>query len=97
MTKGDSDGNRLFSFLLHARREVSAATRDRQHLGAPHQKHREQRRRRGNRSRQQRRSSESIGTSVPWPVGLGGQGNGGVARLVKETPFPSDMLSLLTP
>ena len=61
MTKGDSDGNRLFSFLLHARREVSAATRDRQRLGAPHQKHREQRRRRGNRSRQQRRRSESIG------------------------------------
>jgi phosphate ABC transporter phosphate-binding protein len=27
------------------------------------------------------------GTSVPWPVGLGGSGNGGVARLVKETPY----------
>jgi phosphate transport system substrate-binding protein len=27
------------------------------------------------------------GTLVPWPVGLGGAGNGGVARLVKETPY----------
>jgi phosphate transport system substrate-binding protein len=27
------------------------------------------------------------GTLVPWPVGLGGSGNGGVAHLVKETPY----------
>jgi hypothetical protein len=33
-------GTASFPFLLHARREVSAATRDRQRLGAPHQKHR---------------------------------------------------------
>jgi phosphate transport system substrate-binding protein len=27
------------------------------------------------------------GTSVPWPVGVGAQGNGGVARLLKKTPY----------
>jgi phosphate transport system substrate-binding protein len=26
------------------------------------------------------------GTSVPWPVGFGGRGNGGVAAIVKQTP-----------
>jgi phosphate transport system substrate-binding protein len=28
-----------------------------------------------------------FGTSVMWPVGVGGQGNGGVAAIVKQTPF----------
>jgi phosphate transport system substrate-binding protein len=28
-----------------------------------------------------------FGTSVPWPVGIGGQGNSGVAALVKQTPY----------
>ena len=28
-----------------------------------------------------------FGTSVPWPVGVGGQGNSGVAALVKQTPY----------
>ena len=27
------------------------------------------------------------GTTAAWPVGLGGPGNGGVARLIKETPY----------
>jgi phosphate transport system substrate-binding protein len=28
-----------------------------------------------------------FGTSVPWPVGFGGRGNGGVAAIVKQTPY----------
>jgi len=28
-----------------------------------------------------------FGTSVPWPVGIGGPGNSGVAALVKQTPY----------
>jgi len=28
-----------------------------------------------------------FGTSVPWPVGVGGQGNGGVAAIVKQTAY----------
>jgi phosphate transport system substrate-binding protein len=28
-----------------------------------------------------------FGTSVPWPVGVGGQGNSGVAAIVKQTPY----------
>ena len=28
-----------------------------------------------------------FGTLVPWPVGVGGQGNAGVASVVKETPY----------
>jgi phosphate transport system substrate-binding protein len=27
------------------------------------------------------------GTSVPWPTGVGGQGNAGLAQIVKETPY----------
>ena len=32
-------------------------------------------------------SEIGFGTSVPWPVGVGGQGNGGVAAIVKQTPY----------
>ena len=32
-------------------------------------------------------SDIGYGTSVPWPVGVGGQGNGGVAAIVKQTPY----------
>ena len=32
------------------------------------------------------RAKSGAGTSVSWPVGLGGQGNEGVAGLVKQTP-----------
>jgi len=28
-----------------------------------------------------------FGTSVPWPVGVGAQGNSGVAALVRQTPY----------
>jgi phosphate transport system substrate-binding protein len=28
-----------------------------------------------------------FGTSIPWPVGVGGQGNSGVVALVKQTPY----------
>ena len=28
-----------------------------------------------------------FGTSVDWPVGVGGQGNGGVAAIVKQSPY----------
>ena len=28
-----------------------------------------------------------FGTTVPWPVGLAGRGNGGVAAIVKQTPY----------
>jgi phosphate transport system substrate-binding protein len=28
-----------------------------------------------------------LGTSVPWPVGLAGRGNGGVAAIVKRVPY----------
>jgi ABC-type phosphate transport system substrate-binding protein len=31
--------------------------------------------------------STPTGTTVPWPVGLAGQGNGGVAAIVKQTPY----------
>ena len=32
------------------------------------------------------KSKVGVGTSVNWPVGLGGKGNEGVAGLVKQTP-----------
>ena len=32
-------------------------------------------------------SKIGYGTSVPWPVGLAGRGNGGVAAIVKQTPY----------
>jgi phosphate transport system substrate-binding protein len=32
-------------------------------------------------------SDIGFGTTVPWPVGLAGQGNGGVAAIVKQTPY----------
>ena len=32
-------------------------------------------------------SEIGYGTSVPWPVGLAGRGNGGVAAIVKQTPY----------
>jgi phosphate transport system substrate-binding protein len=32
-------------------------------------------------------SEIGFGTSVPWPVGLAGRGNGGVAAIVKQTPY----------
>ena len=28
-----------------------------------------------------------VGTSVSWPVGVGGKGNGGVSTMVKQTPY----------
>jgi len=35
------------------------------------------------------------GTSVKWPVGLGGKGNEGVAGLVKQTPFSIGYVELI--
>jgi phosphate transport system substrate-binding protein len=35
------------------------------------------------------------GTSVNWPVGLGGKGNEGVAGLVKQTPFALGYVELI--
>ena len=32
-------------------------------------------------------SEIGFGTTVPWPVGVGGHGNNGVAGLVKQTPY----------
>ena len=32
-------------------------------------------------------SDIGYGTSVPWPAGLAGRGNGGVAAIVKQTPY----------
>jgi phosphate transport system substrate-binding protein len=32
-------------------------------------------------------SNIGFGTSVPWPVGLAGRGNGGVAAIVKQIPY----------
>jgi phosphate transport system substrate-binding protein len=32
-------------------------------------------------------SEIGFGTTVPWPVGLAGRGNGGVAAIVKQTPY----------
>lgn len=32
-------------------------------------------------------SEIGYGTSVSWPVGLAGRGNGGVAAIVKQTPY----------
>jgi len=36
------------------------------------------------------------GTSVNWPVGLGGRGNEGVAATVRQTPVPSATSSSAT-
>jgi phosphate transport system substrate-binding protein len=36
-----------------------------------------------------------VGTSVNWPVGLGGKGNEGVAGLVKQTPFSVGYVELI--
>ena len=38
-----------------------------------------------------------FGTSVNWPVGVGGKGNEGVATYVKRIKTPSAMWSLRTP
>jgi PBP superfamily domain len=38
-------------------------------------------------------SDIGFGTSVPWPVGLAGRGNGGVAAIVKQTHIRLDTLS----
>ena len=35
------------------------------------------------------------GTSVNWPVGLGGKGNEGVTGLVKQTPFSIGYVELI--
>ena len=35
------------------------------------------------------------GTSVNWPVGLGGKGNEGVAGLVKQTPYAMGYVELI--
>lgn len=36
-----------------------------------------------------------VGTSVKWPVGLGGKGNEGVSGLVKQTPYSLGYLELV--
>jgi len=36
-----------------------------------------------------------VGTSVNWPVGLGGKGNEGVAGLVKQTPYAIGYVELI--
>lgn len=36
-----------------------------------------------------------VGTSVNWPVGLGGKGNEGVAGLVKQTPYSIGYVELI--
>ena len=32
-------------------------------------------------------SDIGFGTSAPWPVGFGRRGNGGVAEIVRQTPY----------
>ncbi len=41
------------------------------------------------------RSKVGTGTSVRWPVGLGGKGNEGVAGLVKQTPYSLGYVELI--
>ena len=41
------------------------------------------------------RSRVGRGTSVNWPVGLGGKGNEGVAGLVKQTPYAMGYVELI--
>jgi phosphate transport system substrate-binding protein len=41
------------------------------------------------------RTRVGMGTSVNWPVGLGGKGNEGVAGLVKQTPYSLGYVELI--
>ena len=41
------------------------------------------------------RTRVGMGTSVRWPVGLGGKGNEGVAGLVKQTPYSLGYVELI--
>lgn len=41
------------------------------------------------------RTQVGVGTSVNWPVGLGGKGNEGVAGLIKQTPYSMGYVELI--
>src|SRR5205807_1645226 len=41
------------------------------------------------------KSKVGVGTSVKWPVGLGGKGNEGVTGLVKQTPYSIGYVELI--
>ena len=36
---------------------------------------------------QEWKENVGVGTSVSWPVGVGGKGNGGVSTIIKQTPY----------
>ena len=44
---------------------------------------------------QEWKTKVGVGTSVNWPVGLGGKGNEGVAGLVKQTPYTIGYVELV--